>query len=76
MSKDLWLGKRSQAKTATPPQVNNDLSGEDDYGMWPTVVVVALIVTILASLFVFVGSLPALHEHQKNEAIRNGTLRP
>lgn len=75
MFRDLLLGKR-QAKTAASTQTNEVPSDPDDYGIWPTVVVVALIVTILIGLFVFVGSLPALHERQKNEAIRKGTLRP
>jgi hypothetical protein len=49
--------------------------GNDADSLWPTILVVALIVTIVTGLFVFVGSLPAIHERQKNEAIRNRTLR-
>jgi hypothetical protein len=47
----------------------------EDLALWPTILVVALVVTILIGLFVFVGSLPEIHERQKAEAIRNGTLR-
>ncbi len=74
MFRDLLLGKR-QAKTPAPVQTNNDPSDPDDYGIWPMVAVVALIVTILMGLFVFVGSLPAIHEYQKNRA-SNESVRP
>jgi len=47
----------------------------EEFPLWSTIIVVAIVVAILIGLFVFVGSLPEIHERQKAEAIRNGTLR-
>lgn len=77
MSRDVLLGKRKQSEPAStqPIRGNSDDGVNEDLALWPTILVVALVVTILIGLFVFVGSLPEIHERQKAEAIRNGTLR-
>lgn len=73
MLRDLLLGKKPASQAQSPSQAAGLSSDEE--ALWPTIIVVALIVTVLFGLFVFVGSLPSIHERQKSEAIQNGTLR-
>lgn len=75
MLRDLLLGKKPASQSQSPSQSQAAGLSSDDEALWPTIIVVALIVTVLLGLFVFVGSLPSIHERQKNEAIQNGTLR-
>ncbi len=69
MSKDLLLKRRSATAS------ESESMAREASPLWPTIVVVALVVTMLVGLFVFVGSLPAIHERQKAEAARKGMLR-
>jgi hypothetical protein len=74
--KDLLLGKRKQSAPASTKPMEED-SGDgvnEEFPLWSTIIVVAIVVTTLIGLFVFVGSLPTIHERQKAEAVRNGTL--
>lgn len=71
---DLLAGRRKRSAPASTQPMKDD-GGNEDFPIWPTIMVVALVVSILIGLFVFVGSLPEIHERQKSEAVRTGTLR-
>ncbi|MEY4700799.1 MAG: hypothetical protein RL326_986 [Pseudomonadota bacterium] len=83
MLRDLFLGKRQQSNApasaggnGVPDEEEDDYVEEDLFEDWPLFIFVPLIVIFLIGLFVFVGSLPAIHEHQKNKAISNESVRP
>lgn len=71
MAKGLLLRKKKQRQAQQKPLAG----GEDENVLWPTVIVVALVVTAVVGLFVFIGSLPAIHQNQKDQALQKGTLR-